>query len=381
MKLVFIHDHKFIKINNSYYSTGKFSESTINRYLIKPISKIEFIARIQKNSYMKENLVKASSNNIEIKPIGFLNTKVDFLLKRKRIKIFIREHIAENDMVIIRLPSEIGYIALNELKRRRINYGIELVGDPWEALWYHGSILGKVMAIINKYKTKYYIYNSKNNIYVTSEYLQKKYPTKFKSYSASNVLIKDINNDYKVQSKKIYKIGLIGSLDTKYKGIETALKSLSLVNKNFVFEIVGNGPKEKWIEKIKEYKLEKNVVLKGTIQSGEAMNNWLKNLDLYIQPSYTEGLPRALIEAMSMGLPCLGSGAGGIPELLDSRFIHKVKDYKTFSYQLEEVMNNPNLRLEMSKANLKKAEKYLSDNIQRQREAFIKSIYEEKHKK
>lgn len=378
MKLVFIHDHKFIKIKDSYYSTGKFSEKTLNNYKIPPIKKIEFISRIQKNTYPENKLVKASSNYIEIKPITFLKKKVDFLLKRKKIENFIDEHITGNEIVIIRLPSEIGYIAIHQLKKRNITFGIELVGDPWEALWYHGSILGKFMAVINKFKTKYYIYNAKNVIYVTKKYLQKKYPTNFKSYSASNVFINNINNDYKVKSKQTYKIGLIGSLDTKYKGIDTALKSLSLIDNDFIFEIVGNGPQEKWLQKIKKYNLEGKVVLKGAVQSGGPINKWLNELDLYIQPSYTEGLPRALIEAMSNGIPCLGSNAGGIPELLDAKFIHQVKDYKTFSYQLEEVLHNTSLRKEMSDINLKKAEKYLSGNIQRQREAFIKSIYEEK---
>lgn len=378
MKLVFIHDHKFIKINDSYYSTGKFSEKTLNNYKIPPIKKIEFISRIQKNNYSEKNLVKASSNHIEIQPITFLKKKVDFLLKRKQIETFIDEHITGNEIVIIRLPSEIGYIAMHHFKKRNIDFGIELVGDPWEALWYHGSILGKFMAVINKYKTKHYIYNAKNVMYVTQKYLQEKYPTNFKSYTASNVFINNINSDYKVKTNQIYKIGLIGSLDTEYKGIDTALKSLSLIDENFIFEIVGNGPQEKWLEKIKKYNLEEKVVLKGAVQGGDPINEWLKELDLYIQPSYTEGLPRALIEAMSNGIPCLGSNAGGIPELLDSKFIHKVKDYKTFSYQLEEVLHNTRLRKEMSEINLKRAENYLSGNIQRQREAFIKSIYEEK---
>lgn len=378
MRLILIHDHKFIKINDEYYSTGKFSEEIINRYMIGSIKKIEVIARQQNNDYLKKNIVRASSNYIEIKPIIFLRKKVDFWFKRKKIRKFINDHVSGNEIIIIRLPSEIGYIAIKELKKRGIDFGIELVGDPWEALWYHGSILGKFMSIINKYKTKFYIYNTKNVIYVTNKYLQRKYPTKYNSYTASNVLISNINNGYKVKNKEVYKIGLIGSLDTKYKGIETALKSLAKINNKFIFEIVGNGPQEKWIKKVKEYNLENNVVFKGPLKSGESINNWLKNLDLYIQPSYTEGLPRALIEAMSNGVPCLGSNAGGIPELLNKKFVHKTKDYQTFSKQIDEVLNNINLRIEMSKTNLKVSENYLSQNIQRQREAFIKSIYREK---
>ena len=68
----------------------------------------------------------------------------------------------------------------------------------------------------------------------------------------------------------------------------------------------------------------------------------MDTLDLYIQPSNTEGLPRALIEAMSRGCPCVGSDAGGIPELLASPCIFKKKNIgdliKTIQYVIENMM-------------------------------------------
>ncbi|WP_436878949.1 glycosyltransferase family 4 protein [Mammaliicoccus sciuri] len=377
MRITFIHDHKFIYFNNNYYSTGKLSKSVLSNYLVDPVKKIQVISRGIKNEYDINSLTISSSNQIQINPIWFLQRKSDFFTKKNKIIEFLNESISDDDIIIIRLPSEIGLIAAKELIKKRIPFGIELVGDPWSSLWYHSSIIGKLRANINKYKTKKIISKSSNCIYVTKSHLQKKYPTNGKSFSASNVLIKEVNTNYEVKETNFPKIGLIASLDTKYKGIDTALKSLSLLDYDFTFEIVGNGPQEKWLKKIRKYNLENKVVLLGAIKGGVEMNNWLKNLDLYIQPSYTEGLPRALIEAMSNGVPCLGSNAGGIPELLNKKFIHKTKDYQTFSKQINEVLNNTNLRIEMSKTNLKVSENYLSQNIQRQREAFIKSIYRE----
>lgn len=43
--------------------------------------------------------------------------------------------------------------------------------------------------------------------------------------------------------------------------------------------------------------------------------------DIYIQPSLQEGLPRAVVEAMSRGCPVIGARTGGIPELINEKFI------------------------------------------------------------
>ena len=44
--------------------------------------------------------------------------------------------------------------------------------------------------------------------------------------------------------------------------------------------------------------------------------NILKAIDVFVLPSIAEGLPRALLEAMAAGVPCIGTNIGGIPEIL-----------------------------------------------------------------
>ena len=64
---------------------------------------------------------------------------------------------------------------------------------------------------------------------------------------------------------------------------------------------------------------------------------------VYIQPSRIEGLPRALIEAMSRGCACVGSSVGGIPELLNNQYIHEVNDYNSLAVKIFDLYDIDNL--------------------------------------
>ena len=76
---------------------------------------------------------------------------------------------------------------------------------------------------------------------------------------------------------------------------------------------------------IKKYGLDKEVKIIGALPHDEVFK-WLENIDIYIQPSYMEGLCRAIVEAMSKACPVICTDAGGNFELIEEKNIYKQRD-------------------------------------------------------
>ncbi|MFR9276345.1 glycosyltransferase [Finegoldia magna] len=83
----------------------------------------------------------------------------------------------------------------------------------------------------------------------------------------------------------------------------------------------GGGNQDYLLSIAKTYHVEDRVIFWGRL-SPEKVQEWMDKVDIYIQPSLQEGLPRSVIEAMSRGCLVLGARTG-IPELLDPRFVVK----------------------------------------------------------
>jgi N,N'-diacetylbacillosaminyl-diphospho-undecaprenol alpha-1,3-N-acetylgalactosaminyltransferase len=82
--------------------------------------------------------------------------------------------------------------------------------------------------------------------------------------------------------------------------------------------------------------------------------------DIFILPSYREGVPRTLLEAASMSKPIITTDAPGCREVVEDNkngFLVPIKDYKTLVQKLEILIDNPDLREKFGENSRIKAEK------------------------
>lgn len=109
------------------------------------------------------------------------------------------------------------------------------------------------------------------------------------------------------------------------KGLKYLIEAYAKVrekNPKSKLVIVGEGPERKKLEKlIKNLKLDNDVLLTGERKNVAQI---LKSGDLFLLPSIKEAFGLVLVEAMAIGLPVVGTNAGGIPEIIENNKSGKI---------------------------------------------------------
>lgn len=386
MKIVFLLDVKLVKKDGIYYTTGAVDNNYLEKHKFDKEDELVVICREETDikQIEKPNLAKTSGENIK-----FITIKKYSDFYNKEINKKIKKEIEDSDFCFIKLPTYIGAMSFNYVKKQNKKYIIEMVGCIKDSLWNYGGIKAKLLSPIMYLLNKYYIKNAKNVIYVSNNFLQNRYPNKKgNTLACSDVNIYKIDkNNLEKRIKKIeeynksttYKIGLIGSLNVEYKGHKTAIKALKLLkkkmNNNIELHFLGAGNQEKWNKIIHKCGVEKNVFFDGVLPSGEPVYEWMDSLDIYIIPSLTEGLPRTLIEAMSRACPAIGTKVGGIPELIiEKKCLIKRKNAKELSKKLEQILKNKDEMKKISNCNFNKSLEFENKTLQDKRKEFCKKV-------
>jgi len=383
-KIIFINDHPFyVDKDQNVFTSGTLTSDVWSRFTdnFGPLTVIGRGIKLQNESH---NHKQADAENVIFDLFFEIKGGIDYFKYKKKIVEKLTSYILEADYIVLRLPSNIGVIAADICKKYNKKYFVEVVGCAYDSMWFYGNIQGKVLASLTAARNKNAIRNANAAIYVTENYLQHRYPNPNKQINASNVVIETFDEpvlvkhlNYLETNNIIKNIGLIGNIALPYKGYEVLFHALTNLKIDFKLQIVGGGD-PKWIKQlIKKFGLENKVILKGRINDRNEIYDFLDNLDLYIQPSLTEGLPRSVIEAMARACPIIASNAGGIPELISKDFIYSVKDSKHLSRLIQYALNDINILKKMSSENFMLSKEYAFDKINNRRYKFLQELKKE----
>ena len=175
------------------------------------------------------------------------------------------------------------------------------------------------------------------------------------------------------ENQKI-KICTIASLDVKYKGQEYVIKALAALNNPKIeYHLIGQGEGKKIKKLIKKYSLQNNVKLIGSLSHDDVLK-YLSKMDIYIHPSLTEGLPRTVMEAMSLGLPVTGTEVGGIPELVSDKLTFKKRSVYSIIDKINFLLNPTNYKNE-SQRSLIEIKKYEYSLLKKKKKQIYQEVF------
>jgi len=162
------------------------------------------------------------------------------------------------------------------------------------------------------------------------------------------------------------KVLFVGSEEAKRKGFFDVIKAIPIVaekcgsNTLFIFAGIYDEEKQRVINEAKT--LYNCVNYLGFLRKDEMLKARLKS-DIYILPSYAEGLPVAMLEAMAAGLPVISTRVGSIPEVIEdgiNGFLIEPGDYEALAEKIVELASDQDLRQTMGERNVEKIRKSYS---------------------
>lgn len=387
--------------DGSVWSQAGMARPFWERYL-DVFDRVRVVARATRVENPPEGWLPVTGKNISFCPIPDFLGPWQYLQQYRVVRKAIRAAIPKDGALIMRVGSQIANVMSSELRHSGYPYALEVIGDPYDVFapgvvehplrpffrWHFANSLRKQCL------------NAIGVAYVTRHSLQNRYPTRRISESLSDVeltgdaVLGGIASTYfssieleassiaegmrKARTAGPYRIITVGSLAQMYKGVDVLIEAISLCVQGGLdvsATVVGDGKFRASLEALARSRgVEERLEFAGQLTAGKAVRDRLDQADLFVLPSRTEGLPRALIEAMARGLPCVGSAVGGIPELLAEDDVIPPSNPKALALKIQEVLGQPARMDAMSNRNQAISLEYGDQVLRQRRQTFYRHV-------
>ncbi|MFQ5423541.1 MAG: glycosyltransferase [Phycisphaerae bacterium] len=146
------------------------------------------------------------------------------------------------------------------------------------------------------------------------------------------------------------------------KGLYELLEAVDRIRTerpDVLLKICGNGTEfDRLSAAIQERNLQSHVDIVGLVPP-KRVRDWMQASDAFVLPSYTEGMPNVVMEAMACGLPVVATAVGGLPAALghcDGAILVPPKDVAALQSAILTVIGRDDLRKRMGQAGRRKAQ-------------------------
>jgi glycosyltransferase involved in cell wall biosynthesis len=384
MDIVVSQEHRFDRTTDGrVWTQAAFPRSYYSEYLTV-FEGVHVVARVRNVATPPAAAKRADGDGVSFRAVPYFVGPEEFLLRARAVGRAARNAIHQDDAVLLRVQSQIASMIEPMLHRTGRPYGLEVMCNPHEmfASGANDHLLRPIFQLLFHRQMKKQCHRAPAVSYVTEQALQKIYPPAQDVASISYSDVELSADAYAAEPRRFdrvadaFTIVTVGSLEQPYKGVDILIDSVAeCVNAglNIRLKIIGEGRFRRELL-TRANKLGDRAEFTGQVPAGGCVRSHLDQADLFVLPSRTEGLPRALLEAMARALPSVGSAVGGVPELLFPEDLVSPGNAVALAKKIQEVALSPQRLASMSARNLIKSRQYCADILRTKRQCFYRHV-------
>ena len=381
--------HIYEMPDGSHWTPAIYGYSFWKRYL-NIFDSVRIVARTKKVDNLQEKALLVDGPGVEIFSVPFYQGPTQLLKKYFAIhKSLVR--VADGcDVAIFRVPSQTAFMALSHV-HRKMPVGGEVVYDPTDDL--HRKNVNAVVRILDyltSFKLKAFCKSANGVAYVTEHSIQNHYPSRarlkgrsdnyFETFYSTITLNEDaFGTPRKFQDKANIVLSFSNvAMNSVRKGEPVLLRAVQMCRSrgyDVRCLLIGDGNKKKEFEKLAvDLGISAYTEFTGRLASSEEVRQRINDTDIFVFPSQAEGLPRGVLEAMAVGLPVLSTPVGGIPEVINSKYLIDPLNADGFADMIMHLFDNQEELTQMSYTNFSKACEFSNIVLQKKRDEFYKDL-------
>jgi glycosyltransferase involved in cell wall biosynthesis len=323
----------------------------------KPYPAFDSVSSVLKEILGPKNVMELRINDLSVKTPLALKI-IHFLLQDVALYFKIVSFYKRNRFNAVLMFQGHYPLTCIGLKISRIRIILYVGGSAFKSSYYShkdDGVLNRILAYLNVL-TEEICYTLSDLIIMPSEKMLDELDLRGhadKVHTAVGIINLNFFDEFKIMNA--YKgrkniVGYVGGL-ARSKGILNLFEGIRVIINNLGdkaphFLIIGVGESYGYLKnKLDTYKLSNHVFLTGHMPH-KALPKYYNEMKLLILPSYTEGLPSVILEAMACGTPVLATPVGAVPDVIrdgETGFLLNSNDPKHIADKIIEILNKSEL--------------------------------------
>jgi glycosyltransferase involved in cell wall biosynthesis len=337
---------------------------------------------VPESRFEKRVIVGSNFPNLRVVQLPMSASRLTRCLRQFPI---IWRSVGKADLVCVNIPEEASFLAACICRIRSKPLLVQVIGDWGPAVLVSGTptLVRKIKAIFGSWMARFTV-RSADLVFTQGKALYDKYhpenPPAVRSPIVHTTLATSMffKQDDRPFNRPLRLLSV--SRLTPGKGLDLLIQAVELLAQRGIdaeWWCVGTGPQAVELEQLAKTKDIQGVRFFGFLE-GEKLLQAYRDADMFVLPSYTEGIPNVMLEAMAQSLPVIMTAVGGIPTVLEDgvdglliapRSVEAIVDAVCRLDEDRELTNR------LRRAAYRKALTYRMDELSREHEALIRETF------